>query len=97
MLPPQRSVAPRGRLPVQKLHENHRITGDSAGTESFSRAQASLASMASKLPGPRILENTMNRRLIRYKAKPDRADENQRLIEAVPRPRLVVAVGSCAA
>jgi hypothetical protein len=25
----------------------------------------------------------MNRRLIRYKAKPDRADENQRLIEAV--------------
>jgi len=25
----------------------------------------------------------MNRRLIRYRAKPDRADENQRLIEAV--------------
>ena len=25
----------------------------------------------------------MNRRLIRYKAKPDHADENQRLIEAV--------------
>ena len=42
--------------------------------------------MTSSGPGPSKpgeREDDMNRRLIRYKAKPDHADENQRLIEAV--------------
>jgi hypothetical protein len=80
MLPPRCSAAAGRRLP-QDLHEN-RAESATAPTESFSPAQTSWH-RAGPNGAARQQEDAMNRRLIRYKAKPDRADENQRLIEAV--------------
>jgi hypothetical protein len=57
-------------------------TKSQRATESFSPRETSW-SRAGRDRGPREQEDAMNRRLIRYKAKPDRADENQRLVEAV--------------
>jgi hypothetical protein len=83
MLPPQRSVASKGRPPVQNLHEKRRITGNSLRNRILFARSNVFGVDGPGTAGPRILENNMNRRLIRYNAKPDRADENQRLIEAV--------------
>jgi hypothetical protein len=51
--------------------------------ESFAPARTSLCRAGEIVSSLAVEVDDMNRRLIRYKAKPERADENQRLIEAV--------------